>query len=504
MDIGIWNLLGIILIIAIIIGVGIYSGRMVSDASDFDTGGGKAGPWIVCGAIMGSLVSGQATIGTAQLAFEYGMSAWWFTLGSGIGCLILAIGYVIPLRHSGSITLLEVIGKEYCAKAEYTGSVLCSIGIFISVIAQVLSSCALLTAIFHMDFLVAAVLSVVIMMIYVVFGGAWGAGMGGVVKLVLLYGASILGLGIVLTNSHGAGALIDQLRSTLGGTDMGSLAGLLTAEDVSGRYLSLFSRGFLKDMGSGLSLLLGVLATQTYAQAIWSAKSDSKARKGAMLSALLIPPIGIACIFIGMFMRNHCLTTAEITALTEAGKSIPEGMIEIASTSQVFPTFVMHYMPKFIGGIVLGTLLVTVIAGGAGLSLGVATILVNDIFCKISKGLADVKKKLYTTRLTIVATLCLAAAIALVVPGAIINDFGFLSMGIRGTVVFIPLSCALFAKGKVAPWAVLVSMAAGPVAVLGGNLLGLPFDSLFLGIFVCLVIIGIGVISQKKQKKINV
>ena len=72
-------------------------------------------------------------------------------------------------------------------------------------------------------------------------------------------------------------------------------------------------------------------------------------------------------------------------------------------------------------------------------------------------------------------------------------------MGIRGTVVFIPLTCALFAKGKVASWAVLVSMAAGPIAVLGGNLLGLPFDSLFLGIFVCLVIIGAGVLAPSKN-----
>lgn len=501
MDIGIWNLLGIVLIILLIIGVGIYSGRMVSDASDFDTGGGKAGPWIVCGVIMGSLVSGQATIGTAQLAFEYGMSAWWFTLGSGIGCLILAVGYVIPLRHSGSVTLLEVIGKEYGAKAEYTGSVLCSVGIFISVIAQVLSSCALLTAIFNMDFTMAAVLSIAVMVVYVVFGGAWGAGLGGVVKLVLLYGASVLGLGIVLANSGGVGSLFGQLKTVLAGTDLGALSEIASEGDVSGRYLSLFSRGFLKDMGSGLSLLLGVLATQTYAQAIWTAKSDSKARKGALLSAFLIPPIGIACIFIGIFMRNHCMTTAEIAALTQAGKAIPEGMIEISTTSQVFPAFVMNYMPRFLGGIVLGTLLITVIAGGAGLSLGVASILVNDIFCKVSKSLADAKKKLYTTRVTIVVTLCFAAAIALIVPGAIINDFGFLSMGIRGTVVFIPLTCALFIKGKIAPRAVLISMIAGPVAVLGGNLMGLPFDSLFLGIFVCLVIIGTGALGGKAGHK---
>ena len=91
----------------------------------------------------------------------------------------------------------------------------------------------------------------------------------------------------------------------------------------------------------------------------------------------------------------------------------------------------------------------------------------------------------------------LAAVIALIVPGAIINDFGFLSMGIRGTVVLLPLTCALFAKGKVASWAVLASMIAGPLAVLGGNLIKLPFDALFLGLCVCVLIIGIGAFSKK-------
>ena len=94
--------------IALIIGIGVWSGRKVSSAADFSSGGGKAGPWIVCGAIMGTLVSGQATIGTAQLAFSFGLSAWWFTLGSGIG-LILAIGYAAPLRRSGVQHLLQIV-----------------------------------------------------------------------------------------------------------------------------------------------------------------------------------------------------------------------------------------------------------------------------------------------------------------------------------------------------------------------------------------------------------
>ena len=95
------HVVGLVATILLIIGIGVYSGRKVKSAADFSSGGGKAGSWIVCGAIMGTLVSSQATIGTAQLAFSYGMSAWWFTLGSGIGCLILALGYAAPFRRSG-------------------------------------------------------------------------------------------------------------------------------------------------------------------------------------------------------------------------------------------------------------------------------------------------------------------------------------------------------------------------------------------------------------------
>ena len=172
-----WHVVGLLATIALIIGVGIYSGRKVRSAADFASGGGKAGAWIVCGAIMGTLVSGQATIGTAQLAFNYGMSAWWFTLGSGIGCLILALGYAAPLRHSGCSTLLQIVSREYGPRAETWGSVLSSIGIFISVVAQILSATALLITIFPVSHLAAALISILLMAVYVMFGGVWGAGM---------------------------------------------------------------------------------------------------------------------------------------------------------------------------------------------------------------------------------------------------------------------------------------------------------------------------------------
>lgn len=492
MHLSLYHTIGLLATILLIISIGICSGRKVKSAADFASGGSKAGAWIVCGAIMGTLVSGQATIGTAQLAFSYGLSAWWFTLGSGIGCLILALGFAVSYRESGCSTLLQIVSREYGAKAESLGSIFCSIGIFISVVAQVLSATALLITIFPMSHLTAAVLSIALMAVYVIFGGMWGAGLGGVAKLILLYVSSILGGILVFGLAGGFSGLMDSLGTLLEGTTLGAVNGLTDEIGIGERYTSLVARGAGKDIGSCLSLILGVLSTQTYAQAIWSGKTHRAAKKGALLSAFLIPPIGVACILIGLYMRGQCITADEVAALTAAGQAIPEGLIRLESTSQVFPMFVVNFMPDLVGGIVLGTLFITVVGGGSGLALGMASILVTDIFQPRWPQIKASGKTLLVSRSTIMVILMIAAGVAVLVPGAMINDFGFLSMGLRGAVVFLPMCGGLWLKGKIPSRFALASIIGGPIAVLVGKFLALPFDPLFLGMAVCLVIMAVG------------
>lgn len=63
------HFIGIGIALAILIGVGMHSIRKVKNAADFDTGGGKGSVWLVTGLLLGSLIGGQCTIGTAQLAY---------------------------------------------------------------------------------------------------------------------------------------------------------------------------------------------------------------------------------------------------------------------------------------------------------------------------------------------------------------------------------------------------------------------------------------------------
>ena len=479
MTISFYHILGIVLSIVLIEAVGILSSRKVKTADDFSRAGGKAGTWVVCGTIMGTLIGGQSTVGTAQLAFTYGISAWWFTLGAALGCVFLAIGYVVPLRRSGCTTLLEVVSKEYGKKAEVLGSILCSLGMFVSVVAQILSASALLMTLFPIKFYLAAAVSCLVMMMFVVFGGLWSAGIGGVVKLILLCISSLAGGIIVLSLTDGYLGIMRAIE--------GMMMEIYGCTNIQDQYNNLLARGAAKDIGSCISVILGVLATQSYAQGIWAARSDSAARKGAMISAVLTIPIGAACVLIGLYMRGHYVTADELNMITEAGMSLPENIGVMATTAQAFPLFITHRMPEFLGGIVLGTLLITIIIGGSGLTLGSSTILVRDVFMKIKPSLKESSKNLKVSRLTIVGILLMSVFVAATFSGSFINDLGFLSMGLRATAVFVPLTLALFFSKKFKYQWIITSIIAGTAALILTQILNLPVDGIFVGLGVSVV-----------------
>ena len=93
MEISGLSLIVMCLTLVVVMGIGIYSSRKVKSAEGFSVSARRAGVPLVAGSIAGTCVGGGATVGTAQLAASVGLSAWWFTLGIGIGMVILGIFY---------------------------------------------------------------------------------------------------------------------------------------------------------------------------------------------------------------------------------------------------------------------------------------------------------------------------------------------------------------------------------------------------------------------------
>ncbi|GHV51200.1 sodium:solute symporter [Deltaproteobacteria bacterium] len=444
--------LGALLVFVLITGLGLYSGSRVKSAGDFSGGSKKAGVGIVAGSIIGTLVGGSATIGTAQLAFNFGFSAWWFTLGGGIGCLVLGGFYAKPLYESGVTTMPQALSREYGRNVATAATVLTSLGSFLSVVAQVLASVALVTSVTDVPSGTAAFITLILMVAYVLFGGVWGAGIVGIAKTVLLY---------IAVGACGIMAVLWQ----------GGLSSFTSALPVE-RYFSLVARGGAVDIGAGLSLLIGVLTTQTYIQSVISAKNLRLSRTGVFLSAALIPLVGVAGIFVGLYMRLNAPDINSASAL---------------------PIFVLRYMPPLFAGAVLATLLVAVVGTAAGVSLGLSSMFCNDIYRVYCRPDATDKRLLLVSRVALAAILGAAALVSVGNLGSLILGWSFMSMGLRGAVAFGVLSTALFLPGRIPRSYALASMFVGPVCILLGKpFIGSVIDPLFFGVFGSLVVLAAG------------
>ena len=413
-------------------------------------------------------------------------------VGAALGAVVLAIFYAAPIRRSGCSTLLEIVARQYGHKAETVGSLLFLIGIFISIVAQVITSSAMLGSLFHLPMLWAALVGAVLIMLLVLFGGIKSAGAAGIIKLVLLYFSS-LAAGIVVWRMAGSPAgVVGSIDSVYALPGIAEENGIADIESIHHRYGSLFGRGVLKNLGGCLSIVLGVVTTQTYAQSIWSAATTPKAKRGALYCAFLIPLIGGACTLVGMYMRGHYVTAAELTALQAAGGSLPDGVGVIENSAQAFPAFILQHMPAWIGGIMLGTLLINILGCASGLSLGAATILVRDVVQNFQSKYMSTPLRLSTlaqTRLSIVIILLLAAGAANLFQGTFINDLGFLSLGLRAVALVFPLSFALWLPNRFRPRAVLLSMVIGTATMLLAKFLALPGDPVYYGLAACAIVI---------------
>jgi hypothetical protein len=112
------HIITIVMTLFLITLVGIYSGKKIKCDDDFCQGGNKAGVGIITGTIMGTLVGGASTVGTAQMAFVYGFSAWWFTLGAG-SALFSGNNYGLRDTGQGKFSFYPGSGSN---EGAYTGN----------------------------------------------------------------------------------------------------------------------------------------------------------------------------------------------------------------------------------------------------------------------------------------------------------------------------------------------------------------------------------------------
>ena len=447
-------LVGLILSLILLLAFSVFSAKMKLRA------GGLNAP-LVTGVLLGTLVGGSSTIGTAQLAFVYGNSALCFHLGAMLGFLLLGFLFGSKIKSQGESTITRIVTNEYGAFVGTTASTLNCVGTFIAILSQMISATAVLAIIVpSMTYAESLIVTALLMFFYVLFGGTKAAGLVGLLKLVLLCTAMVTCGALALWLSGGFSAMLSQVET------LSAQAGM--------DYLGLFNRGISTDLGSIFSVLVGIVSTQIYAQAYIMARGQVQAKAGFFFGALLVPVIGAAGIAVGFFMRVHPPDTVARPALTAV---------------------MMQYLPAEAAGFFLGTLLITVLGSGAGLALGISSIINNDLLGRIVKS----SMKPVTLRVLIALTLSIGFFVCLNASEGMILNYSVFSMALRASVILAPLTFALWAARSVSSHYALAAVICGPFVFFLIRLFKMPVNALAASIAAAFAVMVLGAIVRKMK-----
>ena len=452
------HLVSLVLTLILTMLPGILASRRIKSADDYNVGGRSAGVGIVAGSIIGTIVGGAATVGTAQLGFKLGLTAWWFTLGSGIALLIMAAFYAKPLRASGLTTVAEFLVTNYGKPAGWLATVSSCAGIFFSIVASTLTALHLVAGIFGVNLYISALLILLITAGFVFLGGISGSGMAGIIKIILIFASIFVG-------------------GVLAYGKLGGSAGL-TAALPAQPWFTLFGRGVEDGLFSLCSMIVGVISTQTYVQALFSAKDSKTAAVGCVTAACIVVPVGLPSVMIGMFMHiNH----PEINSI------------------DALPLYLSTYLPDWLGGIGLAALLLSALGSIAGLALGIGTMISRDIISKLWRS-ATAVNLLWASRFSVL----LAAAAAIVFVffhlDSSVLEWNYLSMALRGSGIFLPLTFCVFFPHRVRASMGVAAMGAGIFAALfWKHISPWQINSLFPALVYNLIFLAVGLYWGNKK-----
>ncbi len=435
------QLLGALVIVALVVLVGALSGTRVRKADEFTVAGRRLGAGGVSGVIIGALVGGAATVGTAQAAYVYGLAGWWFTLAAGIACLVLGLQFARTYRKANLETLPQFLMQSYGKPIRPIIAVLDSLGMFLSVPTQIISTIALLAVLAHWGPLTSTVAGIILVFLYTL-GGTKSAGKAGTFKIVVFIGAELVLAVTALWLSGGYAGLAAKLPYH--------------------PFLEITGNGTAKAIASSVSVIIGLLASQYSVTAVVSARNLRLSVVGAIVSAVVVSLFGVGGVLAGMYMRANYPRINPVEAM---------------------PMFIHVTLPPFLAGMLLGALLVVVISCAAGLVLGCSILFARDIYQTYFRPHASDREILVFSRVIVVVLATLAAWLGLSRANLLLVQWNFLSLGLRGATSLVPLLAAVVFPRSVKPISGIVAALCGPlVTILWFLFFPRVFDPVYAGV----------------------
>jgi SSS family solute:Na+ symporter len=307
-----------------IVGLGIWTARLVRGSSEFFVAGRSLGPGLILASMLAANIGAGSTVGAAGLAYKDGLSAWWWVGSAGLGSIVFAF-FVAPrlwtvAKEHDFYTTGDYLEFRYGPEVRGLTTALVAIGVLALLAGQLIAGATILNVLTGMPRWAGALTGGAIMTIYFTAGGLLGSAWVNSLQLIVMLVGLLVALPVALGSVGGFGGLTSPAVPASFG-------------DI------LYSSG----PGSGWTLLalLGpaFIISPGLIQKAYGGASASAVRTGVALNAVALLLFAFVPVLFGMIAR-----------VTSPG---------IEDMNAVLPSVLTRELPPWLGAIALAAVFST-------------------------------------------------------------------------------------------------------------------------------------------------
>ena len=407
----------------ILVGVGIWTAKRTKTTEDFMVAGRSIGIWRFTAAMAACCIGGSLTMGSATLAYNFGVGAIWLGGVCALSIFLLSLFLRTKLTNMRILSTSEGFGVFYGPQARTMSALVSIIYMFMVGVVQVVAAGTIMNVMFGWSTQMSMLIGGLVVLTYVVLGGMMAVTYTDIIQFVIMtLGVCVICPAMAIHSIGGVGTFVASVpASHLDITNIG-LAKIVA-------YIFLYTPGFL--------------VGQDIWQRAFTAKNSKVAKRGTAMAAGYLFLYTVAIIILGT-----CLFIA---------------MPQLENPDLTFATATTSFTPTGIRGVLLAAVLAAVMSTASSEIMGTATVAYNDIVSKIKPEMTE-KQGLMVTRIIAIVTGLLAIVCALWIQSVLVAldvAYAFLS-----GCIFIPLVFAFLMK-KVSAKAGLMSLVGSFMVVVG-------------------------------------
>jgi SSS family solute:Na+ symporter len=409
---------------AVLIIAGFIGSIKAKSSEDFMLAGRNLGMFMYLGCLSAVILGGASTIGTAQLGYEHGISGIWFVTMIGLG--IITLGTIFNKRISSIkvTTISELLGKKYNKETRYVSALIATIYTLMITVTQVIGIGSIISVLLDWNFILSMLVGGSIVLLYTILGGMWSVTLTDIIQFVVMtIGIFVFMLPISLSEAGGMGKLFSELPAS---------------------HFNLLSIGIGDIFQYFLLFTLGMVVSQDIWQRIFTARSQSIARKGSVYAGLYSIIYAIAGSIIGM---------CAMVLLPNMG-----------NTQNTFANFAIEVLPQGVLGFVLASVCSALMSTASGTLLASSTLITNDFIKVLYKNKSE-KEIIFISRITTLCVGVVAITLAIWIQDVLVAlDVAY---AILSGAIFVPFVAALFLK-NVTPKSGFYAIIVSTIVVMAG------------------------------------